>query len=153
MLNRVLTAEATGPQGNQQDLCGIHTSSVSTSLLSCDTYSADFQKCPGWDSLRLSLGSLSSMSASWTKVGLSRRSYAQQADRISWDNTHSLVHPWRMCSSKTSVVGINDLLWPPCPSWSLPKRSLYPLRCQPARWWLQRAGSWLASPSLGAHTK
>lgn len=29
-----------------------------------DTYSADFQKCPGWESLRFSLGSFSSMSAS-----------------------------------------------------------------------------------------
>lgn len=48
-----------------------------------DTYSADFQKCPGWESLRLSLGSFSSMSASWVKVGLSLRSYAQQAERIS----------------------------------------------------------------------
>lgn len=51
-----------------------------------DTYSADFQKCPGWDSLRLSLGNFSSMSASWVKVGLSLRSYAQQAVRISWDS-------------------------------------------------------------------
>lgn len=51
-----------------------------------DTYSADFQKCPGWDSLRLSLGSFSSMSASCVKVGLSLRSYAQQAERISWDD-------------------------------------------------------------------
>lgn len=49
-----------------------------------DTYSADFQKCPGWESLRFSLGSFSSMSASWVKVGLSLRSYAQQAERISW---------------------------------------------------------------------
>lgn len=47
------------------------------------TYSADFQKCPGWESRRFSLGSFSSMSISWMKLGLSCRSKAQQADRIS----------------------------------------------------------------------
>lgn len=47
------------------------------------TYSADFQKCPGWESRRFSLGSFSSMSISWVKLGLSCRSKAQQADRIS----------------------------------------------------------------------
>lgn len=47
------------------------------------TYSADFQKCPGCESLRFSLGSFSSMSISSGKLGLSCRSKAQQADRIS----------------------------------------------------------------------
>lgn len=73
-----------------------------------DTYSADFQKCPGWESLRLSFGSFSSMSASCVKVGLSLRSYAQQAERISWDNkplwvsapgealSHALTGLWTM---------------------------------------------------------
>lgn len=51
-----------------------------------DTYSADFQKCPGWESLRFSLGSFSSMSASWVKVGRSLRSYDQHAERISWEH-------------------------------------------------------------------
>lgn len=47
------------------------------------TYSADFQKCPGWESRRFSLGSFSSMSISRLKLGLSCRSKAQQADKIS----------------------------------------------------------------------
>lgn len=47
------------------------------------TYSADFQKCPGWERRRFSLGSFSSMSISWLKLGLSCRLKAQQADRIS----------------------------------------------------------------------
>lgn len=51
-----------------------------------DTYSVVFQ-CPGWESLRLSLGSLSSMPASWVKGGLSCAVKDQQADRISyWDS-------------------------------------------------------------------
>lgn len=47
------------------------------------TYSADFQKCPGWESRRFSLGSFSSISINRLKLGLSCRSKAQQADRIS----------------------------------------------------------------------
>lgn len=35
------------------------------------TYSADFQKCPGWERRRLRFGSFSSMSMSLVKVGLS----------------------------------------------------------------------------------
>lgn len=71
----------------------VFTRPVSSRHPSClDTYSADFQKCPGWDSLRLSLGSFSSISASRVKVGLSLRSYAQQADRISWEDKPPLSH-------------------------------------------------------------
>jgi hypothetical protein len=55
------------------------------------TYSADFQKCPGWESRRFSLGSLSSMSISRLKLGLSCRSKAQQADRISCKEALGLV--------------------------------------------------------------
>lgn len=65
-----------------------------------DTYSADFQKCPGWESLRFSLGSFSSMSASWVKVGRSLRSYDQQAERIS-------------CEHRQQAV--SETLWPPPP--------------------------------------
>lgn len=35
------------------------------------TYSADFQKCPGWERRRLRFGSFSSMSMSLVKVGRS----------------------------------------------------------------------------------
>lgn len=52
-----------------------------------DTYSADFQKCPGWESRRFSLGSFSSMSISRVMLGLSCRSKAQQADRISCEQS------------------------------------------------------------------
>lgn len=137
-----------------------------------DTYSADFQKCPGWDSLRLSLGSFSSMSASWVKVGLSLRSYAQQAERISWDDRQLWVRALRtinddrswyscitrawmiICHSYASSINMIDTLvrfsfnsqWPPCRGWSPPRPSLCPLRSPPARWWLPQAGWWLASP-------
>lgn len=55
------------------------------------TYSADFQKCPGWESRRFSLGSFSSMSISRLKLGLSCRSKAQQADKISCKKVLDLV--------------------------------------------------------------
>lgn len=66
-----------------KEACPVFTCPVSSPSHGGDTYSADFQKCPGWDSLRLSLGSFSSMSASWVNVGLSLWSNAQQAERIS----------------------------------------------------------------------
>lgn len=47
------------------------------------THSADFQKCPGWESRRFSFGSFSSISMRTVKLGLSLRSKAQQAERIS----------------------------------------------------------------------
>lgn len=47
------------------------------------THSADFQKCPGWERRRLSFGSFSSISMRTVKLGLSLRSKAQQAERIS----------------------------------------------------------------------
>lgn len=97
------------PQENEAlSLFTCPMSSLWPSLM--DTYSADFQKCPGWDSLRFSLGSFSSMSASWVKVGLSLRSYAQQAERISWEDSHESV-----CCSKTDA-------WCSCciiPAWLL----------------------------------
>lgn len=47
------------------------------------TYSADFQKCPGWDRRRFRFGSFSSMSMSLVKEGLSSCSKAQQKRRMS----------------------------------------------------------------------
>lgn len=134
-----------------------------------DTYSADFQKCPGWDSLRLSLGSFSSMSASWVKVGLSLRSYAQQADRISWRHKSSdpctywsifkhFPASWYLCitraclisclTSRIKMMYFSEPLcelslnsqWPPFQGWSPPRPFLCPLHSPPARWWLPRAG-------------
>lgn len=80
----------------------VFTCPVSSHHPSClDTYSADFQKWPGWDSLRLSLGSFSNMSASWVKVGLSLRSYAQQAERISWEDKPLWVNAFGKSQSCT----------------------------------------------------
>lgn len=81
-LIRLLMGSSLVPQGTRRytirtkgSLFFLFTCPVSSHCPSfLDTYSADFQKCPGWDSLRLSLGSFSSMSASWVKVGLSLRS-------------------------------------------------------------------------------
>lgn len=86
-------------------LLGLNETKSSPSFL--DTYSADFQKCPGWDSLRLSLGSFSSMSASWVKVGLSLKSYAQQAERISWEDS----------SFKSAHCGLSTKIDLTCTSW------------------------------------
>lgn len=74
-----------------------------------DTYSADFQKWPGCDSLRLSLGSFSSMSASWVKVGLSLRSYDQQAERISWDDRQLWVSDDRPNRLENILISLHHL--------------------------------------------
>lgn len=48
------------------------------------TYSADFQKCPGWERRRFRLGNFSSKSTSLEKLGRSSGLYAQHRSRISW---------------------------------------------------------------------
>lgn len=48
-----------------------------------NTYSADFQKCPGCDRRRFRFGSFSSMSMSLVKVGRSSCSKAQQKSSMS----------------------------------------------------------------------
>lgn len=47
------------------------------------TYSADFQKCPGWERRRFRLGNFSSKSISLEKLGRSSGLYAQHRSRIS----------------------------------------------------------------------
>lgn len=54
------------------------------------------------------------------------------------------------CKCSTNMFNSQTL---PCRGWSLPALSLCPRRSPPARWWLPRAGWWLASPWPGAHTK
>lgn len=84
-----------------------------------DTYSADFQKCPGCESLRLSLGSFSSMSARWVKVGLSLRSYAQHAERISCDDKKK--------RSESTVPSIKLIRFPsPSPTSEAPSHQMAP---------------------------
>lgn len=50
------------------------------------TYSADFQKCPGWERRRFRFGNFSSRSTSLEKLGLSSCLKAQQKSRISWES-------------------------------------------------------------------
>lgn len=89
------------------------------------TYSADFQKCPGWESLRFSLGSFSSMSISRLKLGLSCRSKAQQADRISCKKALELV----VCGH----LGVRHK------DRTLPQESREALKC-PGHLWTQNPG-------------
>lgn len=56
------------------------------------TYSADFQKCTGWDRRRLRFGSFSSSSTSLEKLGRSSCSYAQQNSRMSYTGKKESVH-------------------------------------------------------------
>lgn len=75
-------------------------------LTAANTHSADFQKCPGWESRRFSFGSFSSMSMRTVKLGLSLRSNDQHADRISCKGnriplTAQLCTPSKRLSSAT----------------------------------------------------
>lgn len=73
-----------------------HSQFLSESLAHL-TYSADFQKCPGWERRRLRLGSFSSSSTSLEKLGLSSCSCAQQNRRMSWKRAerYRTLKQWR----------------------------------------------------------
>lgn len=80
------------------------------------TYSADFQKCPGWERRRFRFGNFSSKSTSLEKLGRSSCLNAQQRSRMSWETqvgknqTPKTVRPNQATAfqSKTLVAAWNN---------------------------------------------
>lgn len=95
------------------------------------THSADFQKCPGWESRRFSFGSFSSISMRTVKLGLSLSSKAQQAERISCRGQGWLIIPahgsavqttklsehWDVCEPRQTLLteGLDTVRMQECP--------------------------------------
>lgn len=82
-------------------------------LTAANTHSADFQKCPGWESRRFSFGSFSSISMRTVKLGLSPGSKDQHAERISCKGYLWLMIPIQVkASSAEQAADSTDWLQP-----------------------------------------
>lgn len=98
-------------------LCGVMAAAFLYLLIVCRfmsltylTYSADFQKCPGWERRRFLFGNFSSKSTSLEKLGRSSGLYAQQRSRISWKaktqkkKTNYLIFFRCLCNERNRCV-------------------------------------------------